>query len=143
MKSRAIVQKSFSGDRYLREHEQMLWVGKARHDMARATSSRPTTLLPAPRPVRLANVTSQPAQSGVSSGVIATDNSLPSLAYGTSISRPSMSTDYTGVTGLPARIVEQEWIKRPQRAMVKIIDVPGRSSPDSLTGGLNDNGLMV
>jgi len=143
MKSRAIVQKSFSGDRYLREHEQMLWVGKARHDMARATSSRPTTLLPAPRPVKLANVTSQPAQSGVSSGVIATDDSLPSLAYGTSISRPSMSTDYTGVTGLPARIVEQEWIKRPQRAMVKIIDVPGRSSPDNMMGGLNDDGLMV
>ena len=143
MKSRAIVQKSFSGDRYLREHEQMLWVGKARHDMARATSSRPTTLLPAPRPVKLANVTSQPAQSGVSSGVIATDDSLPSLAYGTSISRPSMSTDYTGVTGLPARLVEQEWIKRPQRAMVKIIDVPGRSSPDNMMGGLNDDGLMV
>lgn len=29
---RGIVQKSFSGDRYLREHEQMLWVGKYLHD---------------------------------------------------------------------------------------------------------------
>lgn len=28
MKTPAIVQKSFSGDRYLREHEQVLWVGK-------------------------------------------------------------------------------------------------------------------
>jgi glycosyltransferase involved in cell wall biosynthesis len=34
MKTRAIVQKSFSGDRYLREHEQMLWVGKYRKLMA-------------------------------------------------------------------------------------------------------------
>ena len=28
---RGIVQKSFSGDRYLREHEQMLWLGKYIH----------------------------------------------------------------------------------------------------------------
>jgi glycosyltransferase involved in cell wall biosynthesis len=28
--TRNIVQKSFSGDRYLREHEQMLWIGKSR-----------------------------------------------------------------------------------------------------------------
>ncbi|PGH17216.1 hypothetical protein AJ80_04925 [Polytolypa hystricis UAMH7299] len=34
MMTRAIVQKSFSGDRYLREHEQMLWIGKARKMMA-------------------------------------------------------------------------------------------------------------
>lgn len=34
MMTRNIVQKSFSGDRYLREHEQMLWVGKARKLMA-------------------------------------------------------------------------------------------------------------
>ncbi|KAK2781195.1 hypothetical protein FQN53_000739 [Emmonsiellopsis sp. PD_33] len=32
--TRAIVQKSFSGDRYLREHEQMLWIGKSRKIMA-------------------------------------------------------------------------------------------------------------
>ncbi|PGH09664.1 hypothetical protein AJ79_05630 [Helicocarpus griseus UAMH5409] len=31
--TRAIVQKSFSGDRYLREHEQMLWIGKSRKIM--------------------------------------------------------------------------------------------------------------
>lgn len=28
--TRNIVQKSFAGDRYLREHEQMLWIGKSR-----------------------------------------------------------------------------------------------------------------
>jgi glycosyltransferase involved in cell wall biosynthesis len=33
MRSRAIIQKSFAGDRYLREHEQMLWIGKARKNM--------------------------------------------------------------------------------------------------------------
>jgi hypothetical protein len=32
MMARTIVQSSFSGERYLREHEQMLWVGKSRYD---------------------------------------------------------------------------------------------------------------
>jgi Glycosyl transferases group 1 len=32
MMARKIVQKSFSGERYLREHEQMLWVGKSRYE---------------------------------------------------------------------------------------------------------------
>jgi len=142
MKSRSIVQKSFSGDRYLREHEQMLWVGKARHDMARSTSSRPTTLI-VPRPVQLASVTSQRVQSG--SGVVAHDESLPSLAYGTSSMsiRPSLATDFTPG---PVRfqIAEEEWVKRPQRAMVKIINVTGRSSPDeSMMVRSNDNGIMV
>lgn len=35
MRSREIVQKSFGGERYLREHEQMLWIGKARYDLQR------------------------------------------------------------------------------------------------------------
>ncbi|KAL4918814.1 hypothetical protein BDW62DRAFT_58173 [Aspergillus aurantiobrunneus] len=34
MMTRKIVQKSFSGDRYLREHEQMLWIGKSAKMMA-------------------------------------------------------------------------------------------------------------
>lgn len=33
MMARTIVQKSFGGERYLREHEQMLWVGKSCHEM--------------------------------------------------------------------------------------------------------------
>ncbi|CAG8982809.1 hypothetical protein HYALB_00001090 [Hymenoscyphus albidus] len=38
MRSREIVQKSFGGERYLREHEQMLWIGKARYDLSKASS---------------------------------------------------------------------------------------------------------
>jgi hypothetical protein len=33
MMARGIVQKSFGGERYLREHEQMLWIGKACYEM--------------------------------------------------------------------------------------------------------------
>jgi len=38
MRSRAIVQKSFGGERYLREHEQMLWIGKSRYDIQHSPS---------------------------------------------------------------------------------------------------------
>jgi hypothetical protein len=37
---RKIVQKSFSGDRYLREHEQMLWLGKYRNEAQRERLAR-------------------------------------------------------------------------------------------------------
>jgi hypothetical protein len=37
---RSIVQKSFSGDRYLREHEQMLWLGKHIHQSRMEQLSR-------------------------------------------------------------------------------------------------------
>jgi hypothetical protein len=35
MQLRKVVQKSFSGDRYLREHEQMLWIGKYKNEALR------------------------------------------------------------------------------------------------------------
>jgi hypothetical protein len=38
MRARDIVQKSFGGERYLREHEQMLWVGKTQNDWRNKTS---------------------------------------------------------------------------------------------------------
>lgn len=45
MRSREIVQKSFGGERYLREHEQMLWIGKARYNLLHP---RPTKSPPIP-----------------------------------------------------------------------------------------------
>jgi hypothetical protein len=139
MKSRAIVEKSFSGDRYLREHEQMLWVGKARQDMARWTSSRPTTLIPAPRPVQLANITSQPVQPAPEV-VSQVEDSLPSLAYGTSI-RPSLATDFTFGQSVTFQIAEQEWIKTPQRAVVKVVEVGSRRESGGSTP--EPDGTMV
>ncbi|PLB38320.1 glycosyltransferase family 4 protein [Aspergillus candidus] len=50
MMTRKIVQKSFSGDRYLREHEQMLWIGKS----AKLMSSRPTNAFSEPTDVATA-----------------------------------------------------------------------------------------
>jgi glycosyltransferase involved in cell wall biosynthesis len=34
LRNRAIVESSYGGARYLREHEQMLWIGKSHHHMA-------------------------------------------------------------------------------------------------------------
>ncbi|KAL3424690.1 hypothetical protein PVAG01_03971 [Phlyctema vagabunda] len=55
MMSREIVQKAFGGDRYLREHEQMLWIGKARKAMSehRSRRARPSGGLRPPQPSRL------------------------------------------------------------------------------------------
>lgn len=57
MRTRAIVQKSFSGDRYLREHEQMLWIGKAKRDMSLPQELRPSARLTSPAAVKLTDVT--------------------------------------------------------------------------------------
>lgn len=95
MKSREIVQKSFSGERYLREHEQMLWVGKARNDMSRATPSRSSMLMQAPKPAYLAaNTTAPEALARLSQmSQLPVEGSLPSLTIGRSSMIPSMQTD--------------------------------------------------
>ena len=41
MRARSIVQNSFSGERYLREHEQMLWVGRSMHEMLQLPIDQP------------------------------------------------------------------------------------------------------
>jgi hypothetical protein len=41
MMARDIVQKSFSGERYLREHEQMLWIGKSVYEMRKGGVAPP------------------------------------------------------------------------------------------------------
>ena len=43
MLGRENVLKNFSSDRYLREHEQMLWIGKYRSGTYRARTSRPSS----------------------------------------------------------------------------------------------------
>jgi len=53
MKAREIVKASFSGERYLREHEQMLWIGKARKDMSLPIYKRPSARMDTPATVRI------------------------------------------------------------------------------------------
>jgi hypothetical protein len=116
MKSREIVQKSFSGERYLREHEQMLWIGKAQKDMSRSTSSRPATFVPSPPPVYLSNITTAPVshRRSQSRPLTLQEDSLPSLAFGNSSTMPSsIRTDLVPSTIGRVQLAEQEWVNRP------------------------------
>jgi hypothetical protein len=42
MKSREIAKSSFSGEKYLRGHEQNIWIGKAKKDMTLWVYKRPS-----------------------------------------------------------------------------------------------------
>lgn len=55
MMARNIVQKSFGGERYLREHEQMLWIGKAYYEMLGLEKRIP----PPKNPARMLSVRSK------------------------------------------------------------------------------------
>lgn len=144
MRSREIVQKSFSGDRYLREHEQMLWIGKARKDMIMPGSSRPSHRMATPAPVRISNLAGmvppgrpslQQAQrdsrlSGRTSAQISrsNDDSLPSLAFGNTSTMPtSIMTDMVPSTIGPVMVGEQEWIQKPT-GMVNVVNVNASAS---------------
>lgn len=90
MRTREIVQKSFSGDRYLREHEQMLWIGKARKDMSMPRFMRPTARLMTPATVVFPTPVAPHRFSG---DRMANELSLPSLAFGSSTIPTSVITD--------------------------------------------------
>jgi len=108
MMSRDIVQKSFSGDRYLREHEQMLWVGKARKDMSRSTFSRHSALLRPPQPIYLTNITNAVRDSVSRLSMTPQEESLPSLAFGNSSLMPSVQTDMMTPVLAPVQMVVPE-----------------------------------
>jgi hypothetical protein len=112
MKSREIVQKSFSGERYLREHEQMLWIGKARNDMSHTTSSRPS-MVPLPPPVYLSNITTVQQRQSQMSALTPQIDSIPSLAFGDSsmVATQSLNTDLSPSTVGRVGIAEQEWVR--------------------------------
>jgi hypothetical protein len=142
LKAREIVQKSFSGDRYLREHEQMLWVGKARKDMSRHNSSRPTTIIPIPRPVHLTEMTTAPIETPTLPG----EDSLPSLAFGNSSMMPSsIRTSLVASTVGRVTMAEQEWVKRPQPVMVKVVNMGLRRASPTMSeiSGHSTDAIMV
>jgi len=147
MKSREIVQKSFSGDRYLREHEQMLWIGKARKDMSRTTSSRPSTFIPAPPPVYLSNITTAPITHTRNQSLPASpqEDSLPSLAFGNSSTMPSVRTDL--VPSMAGRILPDPEYIRPgkgQKVEVKVVEYePIKRERRTISGVSSMSGEMM
>jgi hypothetical protein len=120
MKSREIVKASFSGERYLREHEQMLWIGKARKDMTLPVYNRPSARMDTPATVRILDERAKervpmPRQSirerersrksrelgslglvgreSASLSIARGELSLPNLAFGNSTLEASLLTD--------------------------------------------------
>ncbi|RLM00592.1 hypothetical protein CFD26_102102 [Aspergillus turcosus] len=91
MMTRNIVQKSFSGDRYLREHEQMLWIGKATKTMAR----RHEAALAEPLDIATALQQTEPIEEEVIT--------IPQSAVHSwrSSAASGMSTLYSTVSGYP------------------------------------------
>ncbi|KAH2704297.1 hypothetical protein KXW03_002251 [Aspergillus fumigatus] len=96
MMTRNIVQKSFSGDRYLREHEQMLWIGKAVKTMAvRAAAGAPGAALGDPIDIADALQVADPIEEEVIT--------IPQSAVHSwrSSAASGMSTVYSTISGYP------------------------------------------
>ncbi|CAK37869.1 uncharacterized protein An02g11410, partial [Aspergillus niger] len=91
MMTRKIVQKSFSGDRYLREHEQMLWIGKS----AKIMANRPHVNLQEPTDVATALQQTLPIDEEVITIPRSAVNSWRSSAAS------GMSTLYSSVSNFP------------------------------------------
>jgi glycosyltransferase involved in cell wall biosynthesis len=93
MMTRKIVQKSFSGDRYLREHEQMLWIGKSAKMMASRAAGDPV------EPTDIAAAVQRTAT--VDEEILTIP---PSAVYSWRSSAASnMSTVYSSVSNFPLR----------------------------------------
>ena len=90
MMTRKIVQKSFSGDRYLREHEQMLWIGKS----AKLMANRAAGDINDPTDIATAVQQSVPIEEEVITIPRSAVNSWRTSAS-------NMSTLYSSVSGFP------------------------------------------
>ena len=147
MQASAIVQKSFKGDRYLREHEQMLWIGKAKKDMRRAAASErrlPNNRLPCALDIstQVASGTAKNTKVAFRTSVSISDNSsaerrtgrlsestngsrlatecLPSLAFGTSTEAGSFSIESASSIQKKSAIPGSQGIEIPQKALLNI-----------------------
>ena len=102
MMARSIVQKSFGGERYLREHEQMLWIGKACYEMLGLEKR-----IPPPRnPARMLSVrgrTPQAQQTDTASSNIL-DPQLEKMQHPR---RPNATRQYSNATSFSSVYVDQ------------------------------------
>ncbi|TVY29101.1 hypothetical protein LHYA1_G002449 [Lachnellula hyalina] len=129
MRTRAIVQKSFSGDRYLREHEQMLWIGKAKKDMAysRTSGHSSTPMEPISKQIRIPDtltpslVMPPPIYPKRAS---AEDSAVPSLAFGNTSCVPSLMTD--SIPSRASTITSLEVGARIEKPLQSAVGVPGK-----------------
>lgn len=110
MKTRQIVQKSFSGARYLREHEQMLWIGKAVTAM-----TRHKTAIEHPTTVKGQIVTTTPVLTHCTSQC----NHDPPIPDDLALGLSNPSTDIESLGRLP--------VSTSRHSNLPIQDTPGRN----------------
>lgn len=110
MKTRQIVQKSFSGARYLREHEQMLWIGKSTTTMAKYTTAIENQTIVKGQMV----TTTQSVAHRQTDG-----NRDPRISDGSALGSSTSSTDIESLGHLPAFT--------PRHSSLAIMDTPGRN----------------
>lgn len=138
MRSREIVQKSFSGDRYLREHEQMLWIGKAKKDMSLPTHARPSARMVTPATgVHMSTLTGFPVPQpslhresvgskvsihrGTGESSTNRHSSLPSLSFAQESTLP-LSIGSGPSTPAAFAIGQSEWLQK-STGMVNVVHV--------------------
>ncbi|PVH97644.1 glycosyltransferase family 4 protein [Periconia macrospinosa] len=105
MMARNIVQKSFGGERYLREHEQMLWIGKACYEMLGLESAHKKKNTAVPPPPR------HPGRAAVSRMVTDTASSNlidPQMAKMQHPRPPLFSRHYSTATSFSSVYIDEE-----------------------------------
>jgi glycosyltransferase involved in cell wall biosynthesis len=143
MRSREIVQKSFGGERYLREHEQMLWIGKARYDIlhAPAQPKRPALRPPMPSGPVPSNVwntaavgPSTPLTRPQLSSTQTSSLMVPSLSATTLMSPGIRSLFDSGATraSRTSTLATPPTVKKVMPARVTLLRNEGRNSGQSL-----------
>lgn len=100
MMARSIVQKSFGGERYLREHEQMLWVGKATHDMLGLETRSP----PPRNPARMLSLRRRNAVTSTRASSLILDPQLEKMQHPR---RPYATRHYSAATSFSSVYVDQ------------------------------------
>lgn len=102
MMARTIVQKSFGGERYLREHEQMLWVGKACYEMLGLEKRIPPPPKHPGRMLSLKRKTRQPLYTDTASSNIV-DLQLEKMQH----PRPPLARRFSAATSFSSIYIDE------------------------------------
>ncbi|OAG05912.1 uncharacterized protein CC84DRAFT_1145638 [Paraphaeosphaeria sporulosa] len=123
MMARTIVQKSFGGERYLREHEQMLWVGKACYEMLGLEKRIPPPPKHPGRMLSLKRKSRQPQYTDTASSNVI-DPQLEKMQH----PRPPLARQFSAATSFSSIYIDEP--ASPSDAMYRE-DSWGPVTPDS------------
>jgi hypothetical protein len=123
MMARTIVQKSFGGERYLREHEQMLWVGKACYEMLGLAKRIPPPPKHPGRMLSLKRKSRQPQYTDTASSNVI-DPQLEKMQH----PRPPLARQFSAATSFSSIYIDE--LANPSATIYRE-DEWGPATPDS------------